>query len=63
MKNEFIEIREKLFKDEQEAIKKFGIDVMEKLFDMAWDRGHSEGESMIKQELRDLIQVLHLLDN
>jgi Cu2+-containing amine oxidase len=63
MNNEFRDLQDKIMKETfvENAMQKFGVSAVEKVFALAWERGHSEGEKSIVSELRDLIWVMNLV--
>jgi len=63
MKNEFIETLEAMKKETfvQDAIIKFGVDVVEKGFSRAWEFGHSEGDNSIRSWMKEIIDIMELV--
>lgn len=47
----------------QNAIEKYGEDLVQSFFDRAWSRGHSDGDFAIKQELVEIIDIANLVAN
>ncbi len=60
MKNEFETTKENLFNRQFviDTIEKVGIKKVEHAFLIAWEKGHSDGDSAIRDEMRDLCDVM-----
>lgn len=63
MNKEFNKLEQEMLKLNfvQEVVNKFGLEVFKSVFARAWQKGHEFGEPQVKNELRDLVDVLNLV--
>lgn len=47
----------------QDALLKYGEELVESFYARAWFRGHSDGDDSIKQELAEIIDIANLVNN